>query len=65
MSDTRAPARTHTYPVYRPPMHAACQHKKLWAYRYTTVRESDLPMIAQAFGITEDELIQTARRLAR
>jgi hypothetical protein len=54
------PARTHTYPICRPPMHAACRHERLWEYRHTSVRESDLPMIAKAFGISESEILETA-----
>ena len=66
----RAPARTHTYPVCRPTVHpgtpgpaSACQHVKKWEYHHSRLCEHDIAVVAQAFGITESELLLTALRL--
>jgi hypothetical protein len=58
----RAPARTHTKPVSRPPAHQACQHHRLWGYRHSRLTGDDIVVVAQAFGITENEFMETVLR---
>ena len=56
------PARTHTYPVCRPPMHAACQHQKLWAYTHSRLSDEDIEVVAAAFRMTTTELLALNER---
>jgi hypothetical protein len=55
------PARTHTYPVCRLPIHAACQHRKIWAYTHSRLTDNDIATVARAFGITVNDLLETAQ----
>ncbi len=55
----RAPSRTHTYPVCRPPT-KACQHQRLWAYTHSRLTEADVRVVATALGITVSELMEAA-----
>jgi hypothetical protein len=59
---THAPARTHTYPVCRPPQNKACQHQKVWAYRHSRLCDNDISIVAAVFGITKSALLETAFR---
>lgn len=56
------PARTHTYPLCRPPAHQACQHQRLWGYRHSRLSGDDVAVVAKVFGITENELMETVLR---
>ncbi len=60
MQVKRAPSRTHTYPVCRPPMHKACQHQRLWAYTHSRLTDADVHVVATALGITVSELMEAA-----
>jgi hypothetical protein len=58
----RSPARTHTYPVCRTPIHKACQHRRLWAYHHSRLTDTDIRVVATALGVTENALIETCLR---
>jgi hypothetical protein len=60
---TRASARTHTYPVCRTPEHQACQHNRLWGYLNSRLTENDIAVVATVFGITVEELLETAKNV--
>lgn len=38
-------------------------YQYIWAYRHSKVGADDLPVIAEALGISEDEIVDTACRL--
>lgn len=58
----RAPARTHTHPLSRPPEQQACQHQQLWGYRHSRLCDNDIATVAAALGVTESELLETVLR---